>query len=117
MTDHVVVLSPAEIPYEISITAKLYRSALYRSNEIQTKILASVREYAAVLRSKLGVDIVPSQIQALAQSADAGIYSAQISVIADGTNISDTGRIVDKNEWPNCHNEDITVIISGTENG
>lgn len=117
MTDHVVVLSPDEIPFEISITAKLYRSALYRSNEIQTKILAAVREYAAVLRTKLGIDIVPSQIQALAQSADAGIYSAQVSVIADGANISDTGRIVDKNEWPNCRNEDISVIISGTENG
>ncbi|MGI6394489.1 MAG: baseplate assembly protein [bacterium] len=117
MTDHVVVLTPLEIPFEMSITVKLYRSALYRSSEIEAKILSAAREYAAVLRTKLGVDIVPSQIQALVQNADAGIYSVQVSVVADGVNISDTGLIVDKNEWANCLNENISVVISGTENG
>lgn len=88
LTDRVVVHKPERIDFEINATIILFLDA--DLNTVQTIINSRLNEYKTEMSSKLGKDIVPSQIIALLNSVY-GVYKVELT--------SPSYRELQKNQW------------------
>jgi phage-related baseplate assembly protein len=122
LTDQVIVESPQKIDFEIKGSVTLYSYADAQSVEAETKI--KLDKYIAELKSKLGKDIVPTQIIAILNSIY-GVYSASIQLrmtrdLVNGQvfkvdlNIPNFTEILEY-QWANCTGYQID--IAGYTNG
>lgn len=102
--DQVVVFDPTRIEYAITAEVTLYSSA--DEATVQTKVTAVLNSHAAKLRSKLGQDIIMSQISGLI-SAVYGVYKVVLTAPA-------TDQTLAANEWADCTG--ITVNYVGYVN-
>jgi len=103
LTDQVVVAIAKKVPFIINTDITLYQSEKYRAERIREEITAALKAYAAETRSRLGRDIVPSQIAALIQSVK-GVYNVILS--------EPPYKKVKPEEWPCCLDADITINIA-----
>lgn len=62
MTDHVSVLSPAAVSYDITATYYIEAENSGASAEIQAAVMRAVNDYVLWQKSKLGRDINPSEL-------------------------------------------------------
>ena len=62
LTDHVEVLDPAEVSYDIDLTYYISKDALQSGSEIQTAVSAAVDAYKLWQGGKMGRDINPSAL-------------------------------------------------------
>lgn len=105
LTDQVNVLPPIRVDFSISANVTLFNFA--DSGTVQKKIDAKLSNYIIEMRSRLGKDIVRSQIIALINSIY-GVYKTElISPLTD--------RVLAENEWANC--TDFTINIVGITDG
>lgn len=105
LTDNVNTISPSQIDFQIT-TAEiiLYNSA--DTETVQSNIQTALDNYKSDMKSRLGKDIVPSQIIALINSVD-GVYRVDLT--------SPVFTQVATNEWANCTS--ITTNITGYTDG
>lgn len=88
LTDRVIVHKPERIDFEINATIILFLDA--DLNTVQTIINSSLNKYKTEMSSKLGKDIVPSQIIALLNSVY-GVYKVELTSLSY--------RELQKNQW------------------
>lgn len=105
LTDYVQVLSPARVDFSILANVTLYDFA--DSGTVQKTISKKIDEYIAMMKSKLGKDIVRSQIIGLLNGVY-GVYKTELISPAQD-------RVLSKNEWANCVS--VTINIVGSVDG
>jgi phage-related baseplate assembly protein len=105
LTDQVSVLSPAKVDFSITANVTLFSFA--DSGTVQETINSKLNEYIAMMKSKLGKDIIKSQIIALINTVY-GVYKTELTSPAADT-------VLNENEWANCAG--ITINIVGSVNG
>ncbi len=111
MTDRVSALSPTAFDFTIELSATLFKSAI---PEITTPALNSaLEEYSSKLRTKLGLDIVDSQIIGVTNSIS-GVYEITVT-LKDSAAVPFTKKVLAENEWANCTG--YTVTIAGYVDG
>jgi len=103
LTDDVSVLAPT--PANFVITAAITLLAGADAASLGPLINLAAQKYAALLRSKLGQDIVPSQIVAVLSLP--GVYSVSLS--------NPPYQLLGDSQWANC--TAITINLIGVENG
>lgn len=103
LTDDVEVLAPTVVNFTIEADITLLSTADQPS--LETQLDAAAAAHAAQLRSRLGVDIVPSQIIAALQLP--GVYEVDL--------IEPSYQEVFANEWANC--TAITINVVGLADG
>ncbi|MEI8390097.1 MAG: baseplate J/gp47 family protein [bacterium] len=104
LTDLVIVESPQKIDFEVNGSITLYTFADIKS--VESEINSKLDKYIADLKSKLGKDIVPTQIIALLNSIY-GVFKVDL-INPDFTEIADY-------QWANCTRYQID--IAGYTNG
>ena len=104
LTDLVLVKSPERIDFQIIANLTLYNFADLES--VQALIDQKIDEYKKSLRSKLGLDIVPTQVIALLNSIY-GVYKVEL--------ITPFLQELGDFQWANCTG--YQVNISGYTNG
>ena len=98
LTDKVIVHKPERIDFEIIANLILYIDA--DSDAVQTMINEKLNEFKIKMASKLGKDIVPSQIIEILSSVY-GVYKVELS--------APNYRILEKHQWANLNNTTITI--------
>lgn len=104
LTDHVIVEYPQKIDFEINGNVTLYSFADAQSVENEIKI--KLDKYTADLKSKLGKDIVPTQIITILNSIY-GVFKVDLNI----PNFTD----ILEYQWANCTGYQID--IAGYTNG
>lgn len=104
LTDEVEVLAPTEAPYTITANITLLTTA--DAATLSAQLQTAAETYAAERRSKLGKDIIRSQI--IAALSLPGVYSVSLTSPA-------ADMVVAANEWANC--TAITINVVGTNVG
>lgn len=104
LTDYVVVDSPDKIDFQIAGSVILYNYA--DTVSVQAEINSKLEEYCVSLKSKLGKDIVPTQIIALLNSIY-GVFKVDL-------NIPGFTEVFEY-QWANCIGYQIN--IAGYTNG
>ncbi len=104
LTDLVLVKPPEKIDFQIIANLTLYNFADLES--VQALVNQKIEDYKKNLRSKLGLDIVPTQIIALLNSIY-GVYKVELTTPF----LQDLGDY----QWANCTGYQIN--ISGFTNG
>lgn len=104
LTDQVVVQSPQEVDFSIQGSVSLYYFA--DTTNVLNQINSGITEYIASLSSKLGKDIVPSQIIGILNNIY-GVYKVDLTTPAFIE--------VDDSQWANCTG--YTINIAGYTNG
>jgi len=97
LTDKVVVHSPEKINFTINAVLYLYLDA--DLNAVQTLVNERLNEYKKELASKLGKDIVPTQIIAILNSIY-GVYKVEL--------LSPAFQKLSTNQWANLESFNIT---------
>jgi phage-related baseplate assembly protein len=105
LTDQVNVLSPTKVDF--SITANITLFSFADSGTVQETINNKLNEYIAMMKSKLGRDIVKSQIIALIN----GVYGVYKTALT----LPEVDTVLVESEWANC--TAITINIVGAVNG
>jgi len=98
LTDKVIVHSPEKVNFSIIATITPYLDADLTS--IQTLINDRLNEYKTELSSKLGKDIVPTQIIAILNSIY-GVYKVEL--------LSPAYQKLSNSQWANLENINITI--------
>ncbi|HSA05863.1 MAG TPA: baseplate J/gp47 family protein [Candidatus Gastranaerophilales bacterium] len=104
LTDLVLVEVPEQIDFEITANLILYTYADIES--VQAEANEKIKAYIANLKSKLGRDIVPTQIISLLNSIY-GVYRVEL--------ITPFLQVLDSHQWANC--TVYMVNIGGYVNG
>mgnify|MGYP001773412675 CR=1 FL=1 len=102
LTDYVQVLPPVRVDFSIEARLTLYRDV--DSRIIQKICEEKVRQYLSKMKSRLGMDIVRTQIIALLNSVS-GVYKCDLISPAQD-------RALAENEWANCTGYTITIVGS-----
>ena len=98
LTDKVVVHSPERIDFTITAILHLY---LDSDPETVLKVVKEkLEEYKKELASKLGKDIVPTQIIAILNSIY-GVYKVEL--------LTPAYQVLSKNQWANLESYNITI--------
>jgi len=92
LTDNVNVLAPTRVDFTISADITLYSWADIET--VESQIQTDITLYVENMKSKLGKDIVPSQIIAILNS----IYGVYKVVLNSPSSLDE----LDVNEWANC---------------
>ena len=71
LTDHVTVLAPEIVPYDLSATYYIARANATTSLAIQTAVTAAVADYVTWQKSKIGRDINPTELMYRVRAAGA----------------------------------------------
>ena len=98
LTDRVVVHAPEKVNFNITATLNLYQDADLEA--VQTLVNERLNEYKTELASKLGKDIVPTQIIAILNSIY-GVYKVEL--------YSPAYQKLTKSQWANLENFNITM--------
>ena len=98
LTDKVVVYAPEKVNF--SIVAKLILYIDADAETVQKLVNERLAEYKQVMSSKLGKDIVPTQIIVLLNSIY-GVYKVEL--------LSPAYQVLAKNQWANLENFNITI--------
>ena len=106
LSDTVVVLSPALVPYNIEIEITAF--AFADTAQVEAAALAAVTAYANEQQSVIGQDIKRSRLTALAIGTDGQVFD--VSVIAPAADV-----VVGDTEFPVA--SAITVTVTGQSNG
>lgn len=106
IADIVTVKTPTEATY--TITANVTALASASVSEVQANVTAALHNYIEQARSRLGVDIVDTQIIG-AIAAVEGVYDVELVSPASDIVVAGTG-------WAN-HTGTLTVTIVGTADG
>ena len=101
LTDKVIVHAPEMISFNINATLYLYKDADLET--VLTLVEERLNEYKTELSSKLGKDIVPTQIIAILNSIY-GVYKVELH--------SPEYQILTKSQWANL--ETFNITIGGT---
>ncbi len=104
LTDQVLVSSPERVDFQITANLILYTYADAAS--VQTQVNEKLDAYKAELKTKLGRDIVPTQIIALLNSIY-GVYRVELT--------TPFYQELDTSQWANCTG--FTVTIGGYSDG
>lgn len=104
LTDQVLVSSPERVDFEIIANLTLYTFADAESVIAQAN--SNIEAYIAELTSKLGRDIVPTQIIAMLNTIY-GVYKVELT--------SPFLQVLESYQWANCTS--FTVNIGGYVNG
>ncbi len=105
LTDMVQVLSPERVDFQIQANITLFRNI--DSGTVQETASKKIEEYISQMRSKLGKDIVRSQIIAILNSIY-GVYKTDL--IAPQSDIE-----LQSHQWANCTG--YTINIAGSVDG
>lgn len=98
LTDKVIVHSPERIDFTITAILHLYLDA---DPETVLKVVKEkLEEYKKELASKLGKDIVPTQIITILNSIY-GVYKVEL--------LSPAYQVLSKNQWANLENYNVTI--------
>ncbi len=103
LTDRVVVHAPEKINFSIIANLILYADA--DSDAVQTLVNERLTEYKNEMSSKLGKDIVPTQIIAILNSIY-GVYKVEL--------LSPAYQVLSNNQWANL--ESFNISIGGRAN-
>ena len=103
LTDTVEVAAPVRVPYQITATVTLYRTA--DPSSTMAAVRQAAEAYAAERRRGLGRDLVPSQF--IAALSVAGVYRVELAAPA--------WRELGVAEWADC--TAINVTLAGTADG
>jgi len=98
LTDLVIVSPPEKIDFEILANLTLYNFADEES--VQAQVEQKILEYMSNLKSKLGKDIVPTQIIALLNSIY-GVYKVELT--------TPFYQELDTSQWANCTGYSINI--------
>ena len=98
LTDKVIVFSPEKIDFSVNAILTLYLDA--DLNTVQTLVNERLVEFKKEMASKLGKDIVPTQIIALLNSIY-GVYKVEL--------LSPEYQVLSKNQWANLVSFDIRI--------
>jgi len=98
LTDKVIVYSPEKIDFSVNAILTLYLDA--DLNTVQTLVNERLTEFKKEMASKLGKDIVPTQIIALLNSIY-GVYKVEL--------LSPEYQVLSKNQWANLVSFDIRI--------
>lgn len=98
LTDKVIVHKPERIDFDINANLILYIDA--DPDSVQTLVNEKLEEYKIKMSSKLGKDIVPSQIIEILSSVY-GVYKVELS--------APIYQVLEKNQWANLNNINITI--------
>jgi len=104
LTDQVIVEPPEKIDFTIQVSVTLYNFA--DADSVTAEINSKLDEYIKNLKSKLGKDIVPTQIIALLNSIY-GVYKVDLT--------APLFTEIDEHQWANCTVYNIS--IAGYTNG
>lgn len=104
LTDTVIALAPVRKDYAITVDVVLYENAVAVTE--RAAIAAALENYAAGKRTKLGLDIVRSEIAKIARLAS--VYD--VTVVSPAANL-----IISDGQFPHC--TAITVNITGFNRG
>jgi phage-related baseplate assembly protein len=104
LTDQVIIESPQKIDFKIQASIILYSYADLKS--VETEIKAKMDKYIADLKTKLGKDIVPTQIITHLNGIY-GVFKVDLNE-PDFTEISEY-------QWANCN--DYKIEVAGYTNG
>ena len=99
LTDQVLVSSPERVDFEINANLTLYTYA--DANSVQAQAIEKLEEYKAELTSKLGRDIVPTQIIALLNSTY-GVYRVEL--------LTPYYRELSKAQWAYCKGYSLNTL-------
>ncbi|MDM7320220.1 MAG: baseplate J/gp47 family protein [Fervidobacterium sp.] len=105
LTDMVQVLAATRIDFQITANITLYKSA--DAQVVQSAVLEKLNRYASEIRSKLGRDVVRSQIIALINGVR-GVYKTEL--ISPSQDI-----ILENSQYANCTT--ISINITGAVDG
>lgn len=105
LTDQVSVLSPTQVDFSITANVTLFSFA--DSGTVQETINNRLSNYITEMKSRLGKDIIKSQIIALINGVS-GVYKTELTIPA-------ADIVLAENEWANCTGA--TVNIAGSING
>lgn len=103
LTDTVHAKTPVQVDYAIDARITVYRGQ--DVNSIKDAANNAIQRWVAARRAKLGLDIVPGQINAVLSVE--GVYQVELPGL--------TLVVVAENEWANCTSIDITM--SGVADG
>lgn len=98
LTDMVIVHKPEKIDFDIAANLILYIDA--DSDAVQTMVNEKLNEFKIKMASKLGKDIVPSQIIEILSSVY-GVYKVELS--------APNYQVLEKHQWANLNNINITI--------
>ena len=104
LTDKVVVHSPEKINFTISAILQLYLDA--DATTVQKIVQQKLEEYKSDLASKLGKDIVPTQIIAILNSIY-GVYKVEL--------LAPAYQVLSKNQWANLESYNISIGENANE--
>jgi len=103
-TDKVVVIAAERVPFRIEARLTLYGGA--SATDAQRQARQRLEDWAAMQRSRLGRDLVPSQIVERLQGVQ-GVYRVEL--------VEPLFRELTPHQWADC--EEIAVVIAGSANG
>ena len=98
LTDKVVVHSPQKVNFNINAILYLYIDA--DENSVRQLVNEQLEKYKKELSSKLGKDIVPTQIIAILNSIY-GVYKVEL--------VTPAFQKLSKNQWASLENIEITI--------
>jgi phage-related baseplate assembly protein len=105
LTDQVNVLAPTRVDFSITANVTLFSFA--DSGTVQETFSTKLNEYTAMMKSRLGRDIIKTQIIALINSVY-GVYKTDLTSPAND-------MVLAENEWANCTGTTINIV--GSVNG
>jgi len=100
LTDQLIIEAPEKVDFEIIAEITLYKDAV--KSDVEPLIQAELQKYSLQMKSKLGKDIVPSQIIAIINSVS-GVYRVNP--------VSPEFKELTNNQWANCTG--ITITFTG----
>lgn len=103
LTDTVRAKTPVQVDYTIDAQITIYRNQ--DANSVKDEANNAIQNWVAARRTKLGVDIVPGQINAVLTVS--GVYQVELP----GLELV----VLAENEWANC--TAINVTITGVVDG
>ncbi|WP_298438092.1 baseplate J/gp47 family protein [Geobacter sp.] len=111
LTDKVNVLAPTRVDFSLEVSVTVYAWA--DTATVQGEVETALDSFVADLKTKLGKDIVSSQLIAVAAS----VYGAYrvVLTLKDAGGLPFTDKPVADNEWANC--TATTVTMAGVTNG
>lgn len=104
LTDKVIVHSPERIDFTITAILHLYLDA--DAETVLNIVKEKLEEYKKELASKLGKDIVPTQIIAILNSIY-GVYKVEL--------LTPAYQVLSRNQWANLESYNITIGDSADE--
>ena len=114
LTDTVVVSSPSKVIYDISVGVTKYKYFTGLSSELISAITAILVNYRVEKYSKLGLDVIASEIEKICRID--GVYDLAITIAPPiGKSLTGRNLVISPNEFP--YLDMITVNVTGSNNG